>query len=959
MRVRTRSVLLLSFALLLVQFLAAQTTGPSFGGVVSLGSTPSDAVLDEFRGRLYLVNSSAGRIDIYDYLGKAMAGSIQVGTFPLSAAMSVDGAYLYVTNTTSSTLSVIDLGNNSITETVSLPAKPEGVAVGGDGRVLITTQGAGANNQTNTLLIFDRSQQQGQKLTPVASPPPISTPAPLPAVFIGRPATQFPGRLLVTPDGQFIIGMVAINQNTNGANTTLFVYEVASAVVLRNRTVTGQSTVLSMSPDGSRFMAGSTLYETATLNVIAQQNTANLPFFISAGFNPNFNIQSNFGGSVFAPDGSTIYSAFNTSGQGVRPVANVLYLSSPQHLGVKLGIRMPQSILGKMLIRSDGSEIFALSESGFVSLPMSTLYDKPILQPDTTQVFLALDDCNKGLAKTSVKVVNLGKGKLTYSVPAVTTALVTQQSTGVVPSAVDFIMEPGRSGVARQPGTNLFTNAGQGGGTPINVSLVSSEAINYPNTIRVYMNYRQSDQRGIIYPRPVSLNNAQGLQELLVDERRNRVYVTNAGYNRIEVFDTKKQRFLDPIEAGQLPKSMAISGDGSTLYVGNTGGESISIVDLDTQVITGQLQFPPIPRNGTLNAIQPSALAMGLSGLQFMMSNGTFWHVVGDQAIPRAANSVTPASIAGPQYMAATPDGEFILTVAGNGNGYLYDATIDTYTTTRQLYDQTPVSYFGPVAGAANGSYFVVGGLTLSSALSVIGGAERPGQTQFGPPPAPGQPPTQTIVSAGLRNVASIYPIDENTFVRLTTPVRQNTTSVTRDDVRPTLELVDIRTGSQSVVGVAPDNPVQSIFGANRVNVPTRQLAVDSSGTAYAITLSGLSVIPLTASGTSSRPQITSGSGGIVNSSDGTPSFKPGSFITVSGTNLATPATADQIPPPTVLGGSCVVFNDVPLPLLQTSTGQISAQIPADIRPGRNVVQVRSLATAQSSDPLVITVQKP
>jgi 40-residue YVTN family beta-propeller repeat len=148
-------------------------------------------VLDEFRGRLYLVNSSAGRVDIYDYLAKSMAGSIQVGTFPLSAAMSLDGAYLYVTNTQSATLSVIDLGNNAVTETVSLPAKPEGVAVGGDGRVLITTQGTGANNQSNTLLIFDRSQQQGQKLTPVASPPAISTPAPLPALFIGGPRPSF------------------------------------------------------------------------------------------------------------------------------------------------------------------------------------------------------------------------------------------------------------------------------------------------------------------------------------------------------------------------------------------------------------------------------------------------------------------------------------------------------------------------------------------------------------------------------------------------------------------------------------------------------------------------------------------------------------------------------------------------------------------------------------------------
>src|SRR5206468_2502671 len=84
------------------------------------------------------------------------------------------------------------------------------------------------------------------------------------------------------------------------------------------------------------------------------------------------------------------------------------------------------------------------------------------------------------------------------------------------------------------------------------------------------------------------------------------------------------------------------------------------------------------------------------TGLQFMMSNGTFWQLVGNQATPRVANSITPASISTPSYMAATPDGQYILTLAGNGNAYLYDALIDTYTASRQLYDQTPISYFGP-----------------------------------------------------------------------------------------------------------------------------------------------------------------------------------------------------------------------------------------------------------------------
>ncbi|MBC8165821.1 MAG: hypothetical protein H7Y20_08110, partial [Bryobacteraceae bacterium] len=473
-----------------------------------------------------------------------------------------------------------------------------------------------------------------------------------------------------------------------------------------------------------------------------------------------------------------------------------------------------------------------------------------------------------------------------------------------------------------------------------------------------YMNFRQSDQRGIIYASPTSLNNAQGLQELLLDEKRERLYITNSGYNRIEIYDTLRQRFLDPVEVGQLPRSMAISLDGSTLYVGNTGGESITTVDLDTLTLSGKVDFPPIPRAGNQAPIQPVTMAMSLNGLQFVMSNGGLWRVVGTEATLRAANPVTPATIGGPQYMIGTPDGLSILTLAGNGIGYLYDSLSDSFTVARQLYDQAPQSYFGPLAAAPNGNYFVVSGLTLNSSLAIIGGSERPGATQFLPPTQPGQPPQQITVSAGQRNVAMAYPLDENRFVRLTTPVRQNTTTVTRDDVRPTFEIVDTRTGATSVAGIAPEYPVQSVFGANRVNVPSKQMALDSRGIAYTITLSGLSVVQLSMTGTSNKPAIASGVRGVVNSNDGTSSFRPGSFITVNGSNLALTATADSVPLPTVLGGTCVTFNDVALPLLQTAPGQISAVIPPDVRSGQNVVQVRSLSSAQQSDPILITVQK-
>jgi uncharacterized protein (TIGR03437 family) len=65
------------------------------------------------------------------------------------------------------------------------------------------------------------------------------------------------------------------------------------------------------------------------------------------------------------------------------------------------------------------------------------------------------------------------------------------------------------------------------------------------------------------------------------------------------------------------------------------------------------------------------------------------------------------------------------------------------------------------------------------------------------------------------------------------------------------------------------------------------------------------------------------------------------------------------LPTPTVLGGSCVTFNDVALPLYQTAAGQISAMIPTNVTPGTNVVQVRSLANAQQSNTVVVTVSAP
>ncbi|MBZ5620594.1 MAG: hypothetical protein LAQ69_17995, partial [Acidobacteriia bacterium] len=862
-----------------------QTTGATFGDVIGLpGGTPADIVLDEPQQRLYLINNSTSLVTVLDYTTGTIVGSIGVGKSPVAGAISMDGAFLYVTSgatplqtaSGSPLLNVIDLSRNRLIQSVLLPSIPQGVEVGNDGRALVSMLGSGVVSGVpqGTLSVFDPTLSAGQQLLPVTVPALPTTPAPLPPTTLTRPTKIFTGSLLRTPDGQFIVGVIT----PTAASTYIFVYEVASGIVLRNRTISGASTVLAMTPDGSRFMAGMTMYDTATLGIVAQENNANAPF----SFTGAFNTLQNIGGSVFTPDGSTLYAAFNVAANTTPAppsLSSTLLVNDPNNLAIRLALKLPESIVAKMVVLSDGSEAWGLSDSGVIHLPLGHLSDYPILGPETTQVFLAQDDCNRGIASGTLKVNNLGKGRLTFGVVSTgNSALVYQQSSGLAPASVTFSMEPGRSGVVRQPGTNIWTGAGTSQGTPINVTISSPEAINVPPVVRLYMNYRQADQRGVVYPVPTTPNtnvnnvggNAggnEGLQDLVLDEARGRLYVTNSGYNRIEVFDLKKQHFVDPIPVGQMPHQMALGTDGKTLYVGNTGGESISIVDLNQGRVVDNVVFPPIPRNGTVALVYPRTLAMGLFGLQFVMSDGSQWKVVGgNQATVRPADSVTPVRFTGgPAFgMLSTPDNRYILTLNGSGTAYLYDSVADTYVGNRLLFTGTIQGYYGVVGAGLSGTYFLADGLILNPALTVIGGSAQPGATTITPSPIPGGPPVTTVVNTGQRNVAATAALSPSTFLRLTTPVRQSITTATRDDPRTTLEMVNLVTGEATLAGVVPENPQVIVVGTTRFNTNPRQMVVDSAGTtAYAITRSGLSAISLAPAGSDTRPAITPGAAGI------------------------------------------------------------------------------------------------
>jgi uncharacterized protein (TIGR03437 family) len=988
-----------ALALVFCAFSVLPACGATFGTVAAApgGATYSDILLDEARQKIYLADSSGNRIDVYSTQQRAFLASIKTDTQPVSLAMSGDGKTLYVTAYTSSSLNIIDLTKPTlaVTARISLPAGPEGVAVGGDGRVLISTVG---NAGQNVLLVYDPAAPSSSNLSNVALAPPAPTPPTLPAPS-GDTFASYHSKLLATTDGASIIGSNVISGGATN-NRVVFVYEVASGTVLRSRIVTNLSNVLSVSHDGTKFMAGSSLFDIQTLSIMAQENVANSPFAFPSG--ANFNTQTNQGGSVFSPDGTTLYSAFNFAPVQNPPAnANVtrLLVNDPDNLLIKLGLQLPENLSGRMVMNAAGTVIYAISQSGLITLPIGTLAQSPVAQTDTQTILLANDQCGVTSKTNSLadSIKNAGAGRLSVNIQSYTIPTTGVNGLGngnngaggiiIFLGGVGIVGGGGLIGVGG-PGqtTNNTTTVpivqetpGQNGATlnfkynsraatklgtvgPSDFLVQSPEAVNIVPNIRVYQNNRDADARGTIVPVQQNISPGESLMDILQDTARQKLYITNSGMNQVEVFDMKTQAFTAPIKVGQLPHAMAFGNDGATMYVANTGGESISIVDLNKGQTVGHAVFPAIPTNVAVGLTFPVTIAPSERGPQFVMSDGSLWKLDGAQAIPRVlnpaifggSNTTTVKTVSGgstannSRTMASTPGGEYVLLATGAGFVYLYDASVDDYTFARQIFP-TLTGFLGPVTAGPKGQYFVVNGTLLNSALTPldlagtstgsVGGGTLPGQNTTTPRP------TWAVAAIGA-----------NTFARFTQPVSIGNNVAATDAGQ--IEIDDAGTGNATRTINTLEGQASTITGTRASPISGRTLTVDSAGTtAYALTQSGLSVIPLTPVSPASRPQVSQG--GVINLGSYQTGVAPGSLIGIFGQNLANTAANSANSLPTVLGGTCVTLNNQPLPLVATSTGQINAQLPTTLAAGKYPLVVRSIANqAASLIPQTVTVAK-
>ena len=647
-------------------------------------------------------------------------------------------------------------------------------------------------------------------------------------------------------------------------------------------------------------------------------------------------------------------------------------------------------------------------------LPVGTITQSPIAQPDAQVVFLATDQCGVVSAMNTSRdaVNNVGRGRLTVSAQSYTLPTQTAGLGGAGgPGGTIIFPIPGRGGIVVPIGGGFPVIGGLGGvfgggnaggnagattvtpatgqttpivqtiptatgatlnfimnptaarslGTvaPSDFLIQSPEAVNIPSNVRVYQNTRNAESRGTILPVSKNISAGEGLISLLADTTRQRLYISNSGLNRVEVFDLRTGKFLDPIKVGQLPHALAFGTDNNTLYVANTGGESVSIVDLNKGQTTGNVQFPPLPFNSALALVTPTDMASSERGPQLVMSDGTLWKISGNQAIPRTLNpavfgtNVRTVAAGNPavRTMASTPGGEYVLLATGNGNAYLYDASVDDYTIGRQVFSTVPTGLLGPITAGPRGQYYVVDGTLLNQSLTPIA---SPSATT-GPVTGGTLPGAGGATATTSRPVAAVAAVSATTFARFTQPILASATAAATD--AGMVELVDATTGNTMRTTTTLEGAPSTATGNQRIATNGRTLYVDPNGTnAYAITASGLSVIPMTPVSPANLPQINNN--GIVSQASYLPAVAPGGLISIFGQNLAQSVTAGSGNLPTVLGGTCVTLNNQPLPLMLTSNGQINAQIPPSLAAGRYSLVVRSIDKQAASFTSTVTVTK-
>ena len=126
----------------------------------------------------------------------------------------------------------------------------------------------------------------------------------------------------------------------------------------------------------------------------------------------------------------------------------------------------------------------------------------------------------------------------------------------------------------------------------------------------LYVVTREDKMLYVIDLKTKSILNKYGLDAEAYDckyaPKLNELYITCWGCDQVLVFDTKNNRWKQPVAVGDNPNEMLLTNDSKFLYVCNANDNSVSIIDVNKKAVIETLDaalYPNSPSGSTTNSI--------------------------------------------------------------------------------------------------------------------------------------------------------------------------------------------------------------------------------------------------------------------------------------------------------------------------------------------------------------------
>jgi gliding motility-associated-like protein len=532
--------------------------------IIPVGSNPKGVIVSADGTRVYVANSGSNTISVIDAATNTVINNIPVGQAPYGVTVSPDGTKVYTTNYNSKSVSVINPSTNSVVATVPVELNPTGITVSPDGNsVYVSNQGA------NTVMT-------------------ISTASNLVTATVG--VIGAPAGLVVSPDGTKVY--VAIL--SGGFLTIIF---PANNSTVNTRAAAAPESI-SLTPDGSTiYMSdigtngvdffGPTLYTGGFIKVGLQPYSFGNFISPSPGCNGSpvtFTITVNPSPVITA---SPVTGSISSCAGTASSAPNLLqFTASGSGLSGDITARAPTGFEVSLSAGSGYSNTVTLPQSG------GNVSNVPVYIRSSATVGSGNISGNVILSATGAAPVNVAVNATTKALPVANVVPNQSVFSGMMTAPVTFggtgngyiwvNDTPGIGLAASGTGDIASFKAVSTGNSPVTATITATPV----STAFAYIPGNGSDYVTVINTItnttagniPVNI----GPEGVAVSPDGSRVYVTNENVSGITVISTATNTVINVFPVGKFPFGLAVSPDGKKLYVANQADNTVSVINTAT-----------------------------------------------------------------------------------------------------------------------------------------------------------------------------------------------------------------------------------------------------------------------------------------------------------------------------------------------------------------------------------------